>query len=157
MEWVTSTVIIVAFASIGVLLLVLIAMVIHLRKRLRSFMTGKDGASLEATLAWLTQKIASIDETLDEHKEGLEYIDRRVKRSIRGYSLVRYDAYVGAGGAQSFSAGFLDEHADGFILSVVTHPNHTGVYAKRINRGVAESSLTEEESQALKEATRAIK
>ena len=76
---------------------------------------------------------------------------------MRGYSLIRYDAYIGAGGAQSFSTGLLDEHADGFILSVVANRNHTGVYAKRINRGVAESSLTEEETQALQEAKNAIK
>ncbi len=157
MEGVSSTVVIVAFTGIGVCLLILIGVVIHLRRRLRSFMTGKDGSSLEATLSWLTQKIAAIDETLDTHKQGLEYIDRRVKRSVRGYSLIRYDAYIGAGGAQSFSTGLLDEHADGFILSVVANRNHTGVYAKRINRGVAESSLTEEETQALQEAKNAIK
>lgn len=157
MEGISSTVVIVASTCFGACLIVLIGVVIHLRRTLRSFMTGKDGASLEATLAWLTQKIAEIDDTLDSHKQGLEYIDRRVKRSIRGYSLVRYDAYIGAGGTQSFSAGFLDEHADGFILSVVANRNHTGVYAKRINRGTPEASLTEEEAQALQEAKNAIK
>ncbi len=147
---------IVAFALVLISLVVLLVLIIRLQKRLRSFMSGKDGASLEATLAWLTQKAAAIDERLDEHQEGLTYIDRRVKRSIRGYSLVRYDAY-GSGGGQSFSTALLDEHGDGYILSVVASRNHTGVYSKRLTAGTAEVSLTDEETQALTEAKNSIK
>ncbi len=128
----------------------------NLRQTLRSFMAGKDGASLESTLAWLTHKAAATDETLEAHKEGLEHIDARVKRSIRGYSLVRYDAYESAGGEQSFASGLLDEHGDGYILSVITHRNHVGVYAKKINRGIPEVSLTTEETTALSEAKKSL-
>jgi len=148
---------IVAFIVLLLAAVVLLVLVVQLRKRLAKFMTGKDGMSLEATLEWLTKKTADVDETLKEHQEGLRYIDNRVKRSIRGYSLVRYDAYIGAGGAQSFSTGLLDEQADGFILSVVTSRNHTGVYAKKIIAGIAEASLTEEETLALEEAKKGIK
>ena len=148
---------IVAFAFLLLLVVVLFVLVAKLRARLSRFMTGKDGASLEATLAWLTQKVANTDETLETHQQALEYIDKRVRRSVRGYSLVRYDAYLGAGGAQSFSAGLLDEHGDGFILSVVANRNHTGVYAKKVTAGTAEASLTEEETRALTDAKHAIK
>jgi hypothetical protein len=147
---------IVAFAF-GILCIAsLLLLVMKLRKRLAQFMKGKDGASLEASLHWLTQKAAATDETLAAHKEALEFIDKRVSRSIRGYSLVRYDAYIGAGGAQSFSSGLLDEHGDGFILSVVVSRNHTGVYAKNITGGKADASLTEEEAQALTLAKRSL-
>jgi hypothetical protein len=135
----------------------LLVLVMKLRERLTKFMKGKDGASLEATLDWLTKKIAETDETLKTHQEALQYIDRRVRRSIRGYSLVRYDAYIGAGGEQSFSTALIDEHSDGYILSVVANRNHTGVYAKRVIAGTAESSLTEEESQALAAAKKQLK
>lgn len=125
----------------------------RLHKKLRAFMAGKDASSLEATLQWLTEKSASVDGTLDAHKEALEMIDARVKRSIRGYSLVRYNAYDDAGGEQSFASGLLDEHGDGYILSVMTNRNHVGVYAKKVNRGISENTLTEEEQLALKKAT----
>lgn len=148
---------IVAFAFGILCIAFLLFSVMRLRKRLTVFMKGKDGASLEATLHWLTQKVAETDETLKAHKEALEFIDKRVARSIRGYSLVRYDAYLGAGGAQSFSTALLDEHGDGYILSVVANRNHTGVYAKRVTAGTAESSLTEEETQALTDAKKSIK
>ncbi len=126
--------------------------VVQLQKKLRIFMTGKDGANLETTLTILTERVDGVEETLQAHKEGLEYIDARVKRSIRGYSLVRYNAYDDAGGEQSFASGLLDEHGDGYILSVITNRNHVGVYAKKVTTGKADVSLTPEEQQALTEA-----
>ncbi len=147
---------IVAFAFLIFSLIILIVLVIRMHARLSKFMKGKNGASLEATLEWLTAKVATIDETLASHQRGIEYIDQRVKHSIRGYSLIKYDAYVGAGGAQSFSSALIDEHGDGFILSVVCNRNHTGVYAKKITAGTAEASLTEEETQALQQAKQTL-
>lgn len=119
-------------------------------------MNGKDGTTLENTLFQLTEKMAVLENTLEAHKEGLEFIDARVKRSIRGYSLVRYDAYDNAGGEQSFASGLLDEHADGYILSVITNRNHVGVYARKIANGEAETTLTNEEKQALIEAKESL-
>lgn len=139
----------------GVVVVLTIATVRNDRK-LKSFMRGKDGGSLEATLAWLTQKAAATDDTLHAHKEALEMIDARVKRSIRGYSLVRYNAYENAGGDQSFASGLIDEHGDGYVLSVITHRNHVGVYAKRVNRGSPEVSLTDEEKEALATAQKSL-
>ena len=104
------SVVIGALIVLLVVVIVLIAMVVRLRSLLRTFMTGKDGSSLEATLSWLTHKAAATDATLEAHKEALEVIDARVKRSIRGYSLIRYDAYESSGGGQSFASGLLDEH-----------------------------------------------
>ncbi len=148
---ITITLIVLVFGVIG-----LAVYMMRLRNILRAFMAGKDGSSLEATLAWITKKIAATDETLEAHKEALEIIDSRVKRSIRGYSLVRYDAYESAGGEQSFASGLLDEHGDGYILSVITNRNHVGVYAKKINRSIPEMSLTTEESEALIAAQKSL-
>ncbi len=115
-------------------------------------MMGNDATTLESVLSTLTEKSVQIDGTLEAHKEALEVIDARVKKSIRGYSLVRYNAYTDSGGDQSFASGLLDEHEDGYILSVITNRNHVGVYAKKINRGIADSKLTTEENQALQES-----
>lgn len=148
-------IIIIEVLLIGTLIMLALSL-IKLKSNLRSFMMGKDGASLEATLAWLTQKMAATDDTLHAHKEALEMIDNRVKRSIRGYSLVRYDAYENGGGEQSFASGLIDEHQDGYILSVMTNRNHVGVYAKKINRGTPEVSLTKEELDALNTAKKSL-
>lgn len=143
------------FGSVIVLLggvLFLVIQIVRLKKKVGMFMQGKDASSLEEVLQLLTQKIDAIEETLKAHKEALEYIDNRVKKSIRGYSLVKYNAYGDAGGEQSFASGLLDEEANGYILSIITNRNHVGVYAKKISEGKPDSSLTDEEALALKDA-----
>jgi Protein of unknown function (DUF4446) len=119
-------------------------------------MNGKDGLSLEGTLEWLTKKNVEVNDTLKAHKMALEVIDSRVKKSIRGYSLIRYDAYEDSGGNQSFASGLIDESGDGFIISVITNRNHVGVYAKPVNRGISAASLTEEESLALETSKKSL-
>lgn len=126
------------------------------QKKLRSFMIGKDGKSLEATLAWLTEKTAKTDDVLAAHKEALEMIDARVQHSIRGYSLIRYDAFDNDGGQQSFASGLLDEKGNGYVLSVITSRNHTGVYAKKVSAFTPQSALTKEENLALTEAKKTL-
>ncbi|MEI6022521.1 MAG: DUF4446 family protein [bacterium] len=131
-------------------------MVLQQEKKLRSFMIGKDGKSLEATLAWLTEKTARTDDVLAAHKEALDIIDSRVQKSIRGYSLIRYNAFTNDGGEQSFASGFLDEKGNGYVLSVITSRNHTGVYAKQIREFKPQQALTKEESLALAEAKKTL-
>ncbi len=145
-------VVIVLIIAVGVL----IYLVVTLQKKLRIFMNGKDGANLETTLSDLTSSVSDIQQTLGAHKEGLEFIDSRVKRSIRGYSLIKYDAYDNAGGEQSFASGLLDEYGDGYVLSVITNRNHVGVYAKKVIEGKPETSLTTEEQEALTEAKKPL-
>lgn len=147
--------IIIAFLIITVLI-VLAVKISQMERKLHSFMAGRDGASLESTLQWLTKKISEIDETLLAHKEGLEILDKRVQKSVRGLSLVHYDAYESDGGLQSFASTSLDEHQNGFVLSVITNRNHVGIYAKKINRGTPQSNLSVEENDSLELAKKSL-
>lgn len=146
----------ISIAVLALCTLALIGVTALLHKRLKTFMVGKDAASLESVLAWLTKKNAEVDDTLHAHKQALEVIDARVKKSVRGYSLIRYDAYEDTGGNQSFASGLLDESGDGFILSVITNRNHVGIYAKPVVRGTALSSLTKEETLALETSKKSL-
>ena len=115
-------------------------------------MSGKNGSDLEETLTLLVNRTTANEKTLESHKQGLEYVDARVKKSLRGYSLVRYNAYSDGGGEQSFASGLIDERGDGYILSVITNRNHVGLYAKKVVGGTAQQSLTREETDALASA-----
>ena len=137
---------------LAIIVTAVLVLLYRLKKKLAVFMSGKNGADLEDTLTLLSERTAANERTLVAHKEGLEFIDSRVKKSLRGYSLVRYNAYTGGGGDQSFASGLLDERGDGYILSVITNRNHVGLYAKKVVGGTAQQSLTREESEALASA-----
>ncbi|MCC7436699.1 DUF4446 family protein [Candidatus Nomurabacteria bacterium] len=143
-----------ATMSLFIIILTIASLILH--RKLRSFTSGKDGASLESSIEWLTKKNFEVDQTLNAHKEALEIIDSRIKKSIRGYSLVRYDAYEDNGGNQSFASALIDESGDGFILSVITNRNHVGVYAKPVSRGNPLPTLTPEEEDALETSKKSL-
>src|SRR5215204_2765704 len=56
----------------------------------------------------LQARIDDLHRAVDEVAAALARVDRRVDGSITNTSLVRYDAYEGAGGHQSASLAFLD-------------------------------------------------
>lgn len=147
----------IAVIALSISTIVLTIFLVQMYKRLQAFMSGKDAKSLESILAWLTKKNAESQETLEVHKEALEDLDSRIKKSIRGYSLIRYNAYEEGGANQSFASGLIDESGDGFVLSVITNRNHVGIYAKPVSRGNALSSLTQEESIALESSKKSLK
>lgn len=134
-----------------ILCIVLFVQIRKLKKKLTSFTKGKDGGSLEETIAWLTKKSAETDETLTEHKQKLNQLNGRLKTSVRGVSLVYYDAYEGIGGKQSFSLAILDENQNGAIVSSIINRNHSAVYAREVQGGVSLQALTEEEQSVLAE------
>lgn len=148
----TGLIVIIVCCILAVLCAVTLVLLIQLQKKLRAFMSGKNGANLEDTLLELIDRTTQNEKTLTTHKEGLEYIDARVKKSLRGYSLVRYNAYSDGGGEQSFASGLVDERGDGYILSVITNRNHVGLYAKKVVGGTSQQSLTKEETDALQAA-----
>lgn len=148
----TGLIIIVVCIALAIAFGVSLVLLVRLQKKLKIFMSGKDGADLEETLTLLTERTTANEKTLESHKQGLEYIDARVKKSLRGYSLVKYNAYTDGGGEQSFASGLLDERGDGYILSVITNRNHVGLYAKKVVGGTANQSLTREETDALASA-----
>src|SRR5439155_13159382 len=56
----------------------------------------------------LQGRIDDLHRAVDEIAAGLSRVDRRVDTTVSKTSLVRYDAYAGAGGQQSASIALLD-------------------------------------------------
>ena len=145
--------------ALSLLTFVVLAISIVLAKQqrtIKALTSGKDGISLENSIINIISKVENIDETISSHREALNIIDSRVKKSVRGYSLVKYNAYEDNGGDQSFASGLIDEYQNGYVLSVISNRNHVGVYAKNIVNGKSDSPLTEEENEALEKAKKSL-
>lgn len=138
--------------SLAVIVLILLTMQIRLRLKLKKFMIGQSGHSLEEVILKLIDRVKVTENTLGSHKQALEIINHRLSRSIRGHSLIKYDAFEDAGGNQSFAFALIDEHGNGFIISVITNRNHVGIYSKPIENFTSKMDLTPEEKQAIDEA-----
>ena len=67
----------------------------------------------------LQGRIDDLHRAVDEVAAGLARVDRRVDGCVSKTSIVRYDAYEGAGGHQSASLVFLDAARSGVVFTAI--------------------------------------
>jgi hypothetical protein len=100
----------------------------------------------------LQGRMDDLHRAVDEIAAGLSRVDRRVDTAVSKTSLVRYDAYEGAGGQQSASIALLDAGRSGVVLSAIQGRDYARIYVKELDRGRATIALSPEEEEAVERA-----
>ena len=100
----------------------------------------------------LQGRIDDLHRAVDEIAAGLSRVDRRVDTAVSKTSLVRYDAYEGAGGHQSASIALLDAGRTGVVVSAIQGRDYARIYVKELDEGRAPVSLSPEEQDAVERA-----
>lgn len=100
----------------------------------------------------LQGRIDDLHRAVDEVAGGLSRVDRRVDTAVSKTSLVRYDAYEGAGGHQSASIALLDAGRSGVIVTAIQGRDYARIYVKDVERGTASVALSPEEQTAVERA-----
>jgi hypothetical protein len=136
-----------AFAVVG-----LIRRVRRLSRRLESLTQGSDESSLEGVLGQHLESVQKAIRDVDLVTARTAGLERDVISSLGRIGLVRFNPFEDTGGNQSFALAMLDGRGDGFVVSSLHARAGTRVYAKAINAGASEAALSEEESEALKQA-----
>jgi Protein of unknown function (DUF4446) len=100
----------------------------------------------------LQGRIDDLHRAVDEVAAGLSRVDRRVDTTVSKTSLVRYDAYEGAGGHQSASIALLDAGRSGVVLTAIQGRDYARIYVKELDHGRPSVALSPEEEQAVERA-----
>src|SRR6059058_6108948 len=100
----------------------------------------------------LQGRIDDLHRAVDEIAAGLSRVDRRVDTAVSKTSLVRYDAYEGAGGHQSASIALLDAARSGVVLSAIQGRDYARIYVKELDQGRPSVALSPEEQEAVERA-----
>jgi len=106
----------------------------------------------EDSLAALLGAVEKNSRGQSELDGRLEQLHAESRRHLKRIGLVKYDAFEGVAGQQSYSLCLLDEEGDGVLLSSLVGTNFTRGYALRIAGGQPERKLGDEESRALEMA-----
>lgn len=77
---------------------------------------------------------------------------RALTHTVQGLGIVRYNAFEGVGGDQSFSVAFVDSGGNGAVISGLHTGDDVRVYAKPIQNWKSSYSLSADEQRALGEA-----
>jgi hypothetical protein len=100
----------------------------------------------------LQGRIDDLHRAVDEVAAGLARVDRRVDTAVSKTSLVRYDAYEGAGGHQSASIALLDAGRSGVVLTAIQGRDYARIYVKELDHGHPSVALSPEEEEAVERA-----
>ncbi len=147
------------FIALGACVLALLSLLyaMLLQRRLARLSLGRAG-SLEETIVILSREMREMKEFKSEVEQYLKIVEQRLRGSVSGVGVVRFNPFVtdGQGGNQSFAIGLIDEEGSGVVFSTLYARNHVGVYAKPLLRGISTYELSDEEKRAVAEAKQSI-
>ncbi|HLH79736.1 MAG TPA: DUF4446 family protein [Chthonomonas sp.] len=150
-SWLMPTFLI-GFSLLAVGFVVTFLTVRRMDKRLKAFLRGPDGASLEQMLAHQACEIERVEQRIEAVEQAVGVLQAQMPTCFQKHGLVRYNAFENVGGEQSFSLAVLDGHNNGYVLTSVYSRAEVRVYAKRVQNGRASHPLSDEETRALQEA-----
>ena len=155
MGWSAAAWIAIGAACAAVAALVLSAYLFVQIRRLRSNQLVLLGGGKDDLVDFAVSLQARMDDlhgAVSEVAAALSRVDRRVDGSVTNTSLIRYDAYEGAGGHQSASIALLDANRSGIVVSAIQGRDYARIYLKELDRGRAPVALSPEEQEAVERA-----
>jgi hypothetical protein len=149
-EWIAIAAAVVA--AVAVVVAVLAWAKLHAVRASQLVLLGGGKADLVDFAVSLQGRIDDLHRAVDEVASGLSRVDRRVDTAVTKTSLVRYDAYEGAGGHQSASIALLDAARTGVVVSAIQGRDYARIYVKELERGRPSVALSPEEQEAVERA-----
>ena len=141
----------VALGALGVILGIAALVRVRAISGRFSWLTDKSSVdSLPKLLAAVENNGRDVRELQDAFQQALVEARTHFKRM----SIVRYNAFDGVAGQQSYSMCLLDENQNGILISNLVGTNFSRSYAVEIKTGEPARPLGEEEKAALASATK---
>lgn len=139
-----------------IIIFIIIFWIIKTEKRLKRFFLGKKAKDLEETIIEMKAKINYLEKEKAEIEKDLIKINQKLKKSIRGLEIVRFNPFPDQGSNQSFALSFLNEEKDGVVISSLYARERMSIFAKPIKNGISTYELTDEEKEVLEKAAKKI-
>jgi len=123
-------------------------------RKWRKFFEDKEQApeNLEDIIEQIVDKIKELDTRSTQTSSTLETIAKQLNTATQHVGIIRYNGNGDDGGNLSFSAALLDAHQSGILLTSLHGRQQNRIYAKVVINGASESTLSEEEKEALIQA-----
>lgn len=153
----TGVLVVGVVALVALLLSVGLAVRTSRMKSQYAVLSAADGrASFVEVVSRKAEEVEALRDDVAQLADDLRGTQRELQMAIRHVGVVRYDAFGDMGGRMSFSAALVDDHGNGFVLTSVHARSESRSYIKQLRGGMAEVSLSPEESAAVAEAVSSI-
>ena len=135
-----------------IILIITLCKLKKLRRRIDDLTRGKDTESMEDIMLNFFERIESLEEGEKVTRSDLKDIKKNLKITYQKKGLVKYDAFREMSGALSYSLALLDKENNGVLITSMYSREGCYTYAKDIENGNCKLNLSEEETEALKQA-----
>jgi hypothetical protein len=124
----------------------------HMRRTYAALLTGADGQDLGALLSMYVEQMQLAASKAEQLSRSSDRMEIEIGKSMQRLGLVRFNAFEGLGGEQSFAIALLDGAGDGFVLSSLQGRDDSRLYAKPVSKWDSAYTLSVEEKQAIAQA-----
>lgn len=152
----TDMFLIVEISLIVLLMIGFIAMIVKLskiNKKYKKFMEKiGNGKNIEEDLETYMYRVEKVEKQNSEIYEYIKNMDEDMKKCIQKVGIVRYNAFKDTGSDLSFALALLDENNNGVVLNGIYSREMSNIYAKPVENGKSNYTISEEEQQAIQKA-----
>jgi hypothetical protein len=113
-----------------------------------AWVTGKDASNVD-TLPSLLSAVEGNHRDIKELQQAFQSASVESRTHFKRMGIVRYNAFEGVAGQQSYSLCLLDENKNGILISNLVGTNVSRSYAVEVKTGEPARPLGEEEKEAL--------
>ena len=122
-------------------------------KKIKLMFKGTKVADLEGVIFEQIKRLRQTEKNLEELTKFSQQLEKMAQSSIQKVGVIRFNPFSDTGGDQSFCIACLDAKDNGFTLTSLFTREGTRIYTKPISSCESKYPLTEEEKQAIGEAT----
>lgn len=133
----------------AVAIILLAGWIFFLELRLKKLFRGKKAKDLESAMLDINEELKRLNASKEEMEKYLAATEKRLNKSVQNVGVVRFNPFGDAGSNQSFAVALLDEKGNGVVLSSLYSRDKVNVFAKPIEKGISQYTLTKEEKEAI--------
>jgi biopolymer transport protein ExbB/TolQ len=135
-----------------IVLAIVLFWLVRTEKRLKKFFLGKKASNLENIIVSMQEELKDLQKEKDLMVKEIGTINQKLRKSIRGLEMIRFNPFSDQGSNQSFAIGMLDEEDNGIVISSLYSRDRMSVFAKPIKEGKSKYELSKEEKEVLEKA-----
>lgn len=152
----TDNFLIIIAVSIIVLLILYITNLVKLikiRKEYNKFLTKLGaGQNIEEQIEAYMDKVLEVKNKNMEIEKYCKQLDKTLSGCLQKVGIVRYNAFKDTGSDLSFALAILNEENTGIVLNGIYSREVSNIYAKPIEKGTSNYTLSQEEKEAIQKA-----
>ncbi|WP_410512915.1 DUF4446 family protein [Paenibacillus sp. BR2-3] len=144
---------VIAFSGFILLLLIMVmvqgAKLRTVRRRYEAMMAGSGVEDLEGLLVELRNQGEMLEDEQRQHKEILQAAQKKIRGMKSNVAVKRYNAFGERGNDLSFSLAIVDDNRNGVVLTSLHNRENSYIYAKPLQAGESQYSLSPEEKDVI--------